>query len=120
DAKGQAVWIPLLALFSTTIALSVSFAWSWVSGRDPIIRDSAEFVASLRRWESVLWEPASTPRSAKRLINRLRYMAMAQRTQEVEPTRFDRLRRWLTQTNETEPPPSSRFGEELSEASLVT
>jgi len=46
---------------------------------DPVVRDSAEFTKALAIWRSVVFARRRTPRSFKRFLNRVRYMAMRQR-----------------------------------------
>ncbi|HYR30047.1 MAG TPA: P-loop NTPase fold protein [Thermoanaerobaculia bacterium] len=49
-----------------------------------IVHDSEEFVAALEAWQPLIFAKHRTPRSLKRFINRVRYLAMRQRPQADE------------------------------------
>jgi hypothetical protein len=62
--------------------------------RPPIVvKDSDEFTQALKAWHPLVFSRRSTPRSAKRFLNRVRYYAMRQRDLPEE-RRIDRLTAW--------------------------
>jgi hypothetical protein len=50
---------------------------------DPVIRDSKDFKDALAIWNPVLFRALNTPRSLKRFLNRVRYLAMRERRERV-------------------------------------
>ena len=58
---------------------------------DVVVRDSSQFTQALRIWIGQITAKRETARSLKQFINRLRYFAMRMRTEEPEPTYWDRL-----------------------------
>jgi hypothetical protein len=63
--------------------------------RPPIVvKDSDEFRQALKVWHPLVFSRRSTPRSAKRFLNRVRYYAMRQRDLPEE-RRIDRISAWL-------------------------
>jgi hypothetical protein len=46
---------------------------------EAIVKDSPDFVGALKIWQSVIFSKHSTPRSTKRFMNYVRYLAMRQR-----------------------------------------
>jgi KAP family P-loop domain/Carboxypeptidase regulatory-like domain len=66
-------WLAWLMLF-------VAFAAATLAKRPPpVTTDSTTFVQALKLWAPLLAQVNSSPRSAKRLLNRLRYLAMLER-----------------------------------------
>lgn len=64
--------------------------------RPPIVvKDSDEFTKALAMWHPLVYTRHSTPRSAKRFVNRVRYYAMRQRDLPEERP-IDRLAAWVT------------------------
>ncbi|MEO8335754.1 MAG: P-loop NTPase fold protein [bacterium] len=59
-------------------ALGVLF-WLITPREDNRVEDSAAFAAALRAWAPVLFEQHRTPRSAKKFLNKMRFLSMAQR-----------------------------------------
>jgi photosystem II stability/assembly factor-like uncharacterized protein len=59
-------------------ALGVLF-WLLTPREDNRVEDSAAFAAALRAWAPVLFEQHRTPRSAKKFLNKMRFLSMAQR-----------------------------------------
>jgi photosystem II stability/assembly factor-like uncharacterized protein len=62
---------------------------------DVIVRDSEEFEKALSAWHPLIVAARNTPRAIKRFLNRVRYLAMLQRRQSPEPTRWQRLLSWF-------------------------
>lgn len=56
-----------------------------------VIHDSPDFEAALRTWHPLVFSYRNTPRSIKRFLNRVRYLAMLQRKQGAEPARWEAL-----------------------------
>jgi photosystem II stability/assembly factor-like uncharacterized protein len=90
----MASWpLALLALGAVVMFLS----------RPPIVvKDSHEFAAALEAWHPLVFARHSTPRSAKRFVNRVRYYAMRQRD-VPEERRLDRLAGWLARWRRSRP-----------------
>lgn len=80
------------------IAVSIAGVAVWLFTRRPglVVHDSDEFAAALEAWQPLLVARNRTPRSLKRFINRVRYLAMRQRPQEEDPTMWRALRAALT------------------------
>jgi photosystem II stability/assembly factor-like uncharacterized protein len=112
------VWLPLIPL-SALLAAGVWMALKNLP--EVVIKDSPEFAEALKIWLPVITTRRHTPRSIKRFLNRVRYLAMRQRPQEQDETRWDRLRSWVRQTagfaQAHEPPP--RAANTIPESLLV-
>ncbi len=66
-------------------------AWRLSIPPDVVIRDSQEFELALATWHPLLFAWRNTPRSIKRYLNRVRYLAMLQRAPVAEPALSRRL-----------------------------
>lgn len=103
------VWLPLIPLS----ALFAAGVWMALKNfPEVVVKDSPEFAEALKIWLPVITTRQHTPRSIKRFLNRVRYLAMRQRPQEQGETRWDRLRSWAMQTvgiaqAERTPPPAA-------------
>jgi hypothetical protein len=53
-----------------------------------VIHDSPDFEQALRTWHPLVFSYRNTPRSIKRFLNRVRYLAMLQRKQGMKPARW--------------------------------
>jgi hypothetical protein len=110
------VWVlwPIALLLASTGAVAV-----WLFTRKPglVVHDSDEFVAALEAWQPLLVARNRTPRSLKRFINRVRYLAMRQRPQEEDATMWRALRAALT--GKRVPPPLVPDTQPIPEADLV-
>jgi len=62
--------------------------WYFSQPRDLVVKDSPDFEQALRIWHQVIYAKQSSPRSIKRFMNRVRYLAMRQRQYQ------DSLPRW--------------------------
>jgi photosystem II stability/assembly factor-like uncharacterized protein len=96
---------PLAALALLLVGLGV---WRLSIPPDVVIRDSREFEQALATWHPLLFSWHNTPRSIKRYLNRVRYLAMLQRPAAPEPTLGRRLldslaRRWQRLRKRPEP-----------------
>jgi photosystem II stability/assembly factor-like uncharacterized protein len=88
-------WLPLFPL----LALLAAGIWMvWKSLPEVVVRDSPEFAEALKIWLLVIIARQHTPRSIKRFLNRVRYLAMCQRTHDQPATAWDRVRSWITRT----------------------
>lgn len=81
-------WPAILFLFPLA-----GVAW-WLLTRPPelVIRDSPVFAAALSFWHGHIIARNRTPRSLKRFMNRIRYLAMRQRPQTEDLTLWRQLR----------------------------
>jgi photosystem II stability/assembly factor-like uncharacterized protein len=87
-------------------------AWRLSIPPDVVIRDSQEFELALATWHPLLFAWRNTPRSIKRYLNRVRYLAMLQRAPVREPALSRRLidslaRRWQRWRKRPEPAAAS-------------
>jgi KAP-like P-loop domain-containing protein len=62
---------------------------------ETFVKDSDQFEAALRAWHPLVVAKRNTPRSIKRFVNKVRYFAMALRTQEPRRTRVARALSFL-------------------------
>lgn len=73
--------------------LSLAMLWLWfyfsLFRPDPVVRDSTTFKDALRIWHPVVYAGQPTPRSIKRFMNRVRFLAMRQRANREGPDRQD-------------------------------
>lgn len=74
-------------LFSRTLLPAIALlAMMWVGVTvltrrpDLVVKDSPNFVDALKIWHPLIFSRQSTPRSIKRFMNRIRYLAMRQRS----------------------------------------
>jgi hypothetical protein len=89
-SSGRAEFIPGQSSRPTTwpviaplILMLVVVAWvAWRKREEVVVKDSPEFVEALKIWLPVITAKQNTPRSVKRFLNRVRYLAMLQRPQE--------------------------------------
>ena len=77
------------------VVLTVAWVGVWVLTRRPglVVKDSPKFVDVLTIWHPLVFARSSTPRSVKRFMNRVRYLAMRQRRQTESPPAWRRLLR---------------------------
>jgi hypothetical protein len=80
-------WI-LWPLVAALLAVSI---WSALMRPANVVYDSEVFVEALRRWQPIISRKRNTPRSLKRFLNRVRYLAMRQRSAEPERTKWSAL-----------------------------
>jgi len=71
------VHVPLALLAMGTLL------WLLTPREDNRVEDSAAFATALRAWAPVLFEEHPTPRSAKKFLNKMRFLSMAQRMPAV-------------------------------------
>lgn len=80
---GQLSRTAMWPLFVPLVLLLVVAAWSaWTKREEVVVKDSPEFIEALKIWLPVITAKQNTPRSVKRFLNRVRYLAMLQRPQE--------------------------------------
>jgi photosystem II stability/assembly factor-like uncharacterized protein len=88
-------WPPLIPIS----ALLTAGVWMVLkSFPQVVVRDSPEFAEALKIWLPVIITKQHTPRSIKRFLNRVRYLAMRQRPSEAAKTMGGRLWPWVRQT----------------------
>jgi hypothetical protein len=92
DEKGELGMLPPLPWFlSYAIVWPVGLAVVLFSAsvlsrrRDLVVKDSAEFRRALQMWHPVVVADHPPPRTLKRFVNRLRYLAMRQRPYPPAP-----------------------------------
>lgn len=84
----------VLATVPVALALSlVLWVGVWLLTRRPglVVKDSTDFVDALTIWHPLVFARSTTPRSIKRFMNRVRYLAMRQRPQSDSPPSWKRL-----------------------------
>jgi photosystem II stability/assembly factor-like uncharacterized protein len=92
--------VPFIALFA--------LGWFGVTilTRRPglVVKDSPNFVEALKIWHALVFSRQSTPRSIKRFMNRVRFLAMRQRPTkaEVRPSLLKKLFSWRTRVKDQE------------------
>lgn len=90
--------VMLAAVPLALAVLAVFWVGLWVLTRRPglVVKDSPDFVEALTIWHPLVFARSSTPRSVKRFMNRVRYLAMRQRPQADRPPSWRRLLAGLT------------------------
>ncbi len=73
----------VLVTFLAAIALG---GWAFTRRSDVVTKDSKEFEDALRIWCPLVYARQKTPRSIKRFMNRVRYLAMRYRPQDEPAT----------------------------------
>lgn len=89
---------PRLPLYPAALLLIVLVGlgiWRLSIPPGVVLHDSPDFETALRTWHPLVFSYRNTPRSIKRFLNRVRYLAMLQRKQGVEPARWESLLSWL-------------------------
>jgi len=86
---------------------------------DPVVRDSEGFKAALRIWKDVVYARRATPRSLKRFVNRVRYLAMGQRVEPPAGSLLDRMLAAASGGAEPTPPPEGKRAGALDDQTLV-
>ncbi|MDQ3651242.1 MAG: YCF48-related protein [Acidobacteriota bacterium] len=111
-------WLLVLGTFIAALALG---AWAFTRRPDVITKDSKEFEDALRIWCPLVYARQKTPRSIKRFMNRVRYLAMRYRPSEAMPAPWEdfvlkigALFGW-----KREPPPAEQQTRERIEPILV-
>jgi hypothetical protein len=78
------------------LLLAVAGMWLGFFKPDIVTRDSVVFSDTLNELRELIYDPErSTPRSVKRFINRVRFIAMRQRPQEAYLTPYDNFIGWV-------------------------
>ena len=72
-------WLHLMSM----LAALGGVLWLITPREDNHVEDSAAFATALRAWAPVLFEEHPTPRSAKKFLNKMRFLSMAQRAPAV-------------------------------------
>jgi hypothetical protein len=99
--------------------LGIGAVAAWLFTRKPglVLHDSDEFCDALEAWQPLLMARNRTPRSLKRFINRIRYLAMRQRPQEEGVTMWRAMRAALM--GRRLPPPLAPDVQPIPEPVLV-
>jgi hypothetical protein len=87
--------LPVFVAFVLLLALVGLGVWRLTVPPGVVIRDSQEFEEALEAWHPLVFTFRKTPRSIKRFLNRVRYLAMLQRGQDPEPSRWRQILAWL-------------------------
>lgn len=93
--EGEEASFPLFFLLVVTTVLVGLGIWRLSIPPGVVIRDSPEFEKALETWHPLVFASRKTPRSIKRFLNRVRYLAMLQRGQSPESSRWRQLLIWL-------------------------
>lgn len=89
-------------MIAPLILLLVVVAWvAWRKREEVVVKDSPEFVEALKIWLPVITAKQNTPRSVKRFLNRVRYLAMLQRPREETHISTNGIFSRVFQTNGT-------------------
>jgi hypothetical protein len=110
-APGAAVWWPI----GLGMLLAGAGVWLGFFTPDVVTRDSETFSKTLNELRALIYDPErSTPRSVKRFINRVRFIAMRQRRQKSYLTPYDNFVEWLMGLFETKEEKQRKNEEELA------
>jgi hypothetical protein len=85
-----------------------------------VVRDSPDFIDAMRIWQPMLVTKLHTPRSMKRFMNRLRYLAMRQRPQTEELTLWRQFALWISGKKPEAPEPVANAIPEPALVALAT
>jgi hypothetical protein len=77
--------------FAVFLLLATALVLFFKQSGEMIIEDSPEFERALRIWHPLIYARQNTPRSVKRFINRVRYLAMQQRPVYENRSRWQAL-----------------------------
>jgi photosystem II stability/assembly factor-like uncharacterized protein len=83
----------LLLVYGVAVLLLALGVWRLSIPSDLIVKDSPEFVDALRIWHPLLIARRNTPRSVKRFVNRVRYFAMQQSSEDAGGSIWQRISR---------------------------
>jgi len=83
---------PVILLLIVLVGLGI---WRLSIPPGVVLHDSPDFETALRTWHPLVFSYRNTPRSIKRFLNRVRYLAMLQRKQGAEPARWASFLSWL-------------------------
>jgi hypothetical protein len=100
--------LPMILLLTAILIVIVGLGiWRLSIPPGVVIRDSKEFETALQTWHPMVFSFRNTPRSIKRFLNRVRYLAMLQRRQGAEPTGWRAFRDWLLRRPKTATDPGA-------------
>ncbi|HEY0511798.1 MAG TPA: P-loop NTPase fold protein [Thermoanaerobaculia bacterium] len=88
---GEEARLPLYPPVLLLIVLVGLGVWRLSIPPGVVLHDSPDFEQALRTWHPLVFSYRNTPRSIKRFLNRVRYLAMLQRKQGAEPARWESL-----------------------------
>jgi hypothetical protein len=74
------------------LLMLMAAGWYFTRPRDLVIKDSPDFEKALKIWHPLIYSRAATPRSIKRFMNRVRYLAMRQRSHIESEPRWQEIR----------------------------
>jgi len=90
--SGQTANYPHHQWYLIILLLLLVGLWMLLRRADVVVRDSNDFKLALNIWHKVIAAYCHTPRSMKRFINRVRYLAMLQSQSDVVQTLSHRAR----------------------------
>jgi hypothetical protein len=93
--EGEEARLPLWLVALLLIVIVGLGVWRLSIPPGVVLRDSQEFETALATWHPLVFSFRNTPRSIKRFLNRVRYLAMLQREQSAEPARWQAALAWL-------------------------
>jgi photosystem II stability/assembly factor-like uncharacterized protein len=126
-APSRRTWWPLALGLVLTLSL---MAWLLIPVEPSQVHDSPAFSQALKSWSPVLYSSLRTPRSAKKFLNRVRYLAMLQRKAPPPSAPIDRVLTWVGERSASvrailarlfprRPPPTEAASEKIPENVLV-
>jgi len=120
------LWVMAWPVYFMLATMVAAFYWALTRKPDLVVKDSVVFSKALEIWYPLVVARQRTPRSVKRFMNRLRYLAMRQRTTRAgyplwktfvfRNSLLARLAKWL---RVPEPTPVSNPETPMPEAILV-
>ncbi len=93
--EGEEARLPLWLVALLLIVIVGLGVWRLSIPPGVVLRDSQEFETALATWHPLVFSFRNTPRSIKRFLNRVRYLAMLQRGQSAEPVGWRAVLAWL-------------------------
>jgi len=109
---GSRSWWP----FALGLAVALGFmTWLLVPSEPSQVHDSPAFSKALKSWSPVLYASLTTPRSAKKFLNRVRYLAMLQREAPAARSPVERALTWIAERSDMLYALLKRFGVEREE-----
>jgi len=93
--EGQEARLPVWLVALLLIVIVGLGVWRLSIPPGVVLRDSQEFETALATWHPLVFSFRNTPRSIKRFLNRVRYLAMLQRGQSAEPVGWRAVLAWL-------------------------
>jgi hypothetical protein len=87
---------PLWLVALPAVIIVAALIWVFLMRPPVVVKDSPEFTAAVEYWHPILFaNPSATPRAMKRFMNRVRFLAMRQRSEPGYVSPLKRIGRWL-------------------------